>query len=287
MWQTIGMLIKNNNAHGSALKYLGGSALAAQRYNTKTCFISLSYRLAFNGFSSYPHGYGLLNAIAGPITLGGNLAARLFDNVGNASGYLGGVGQISGAVATAATVSGEAVGIGVGAGNIAGMADVSWTPHGWPAQMIGVVRIGDPTAENIADELFDGQMVSPGVSLRQALAAMAARLLAAAPVGPVLVLPAPPAATSTVAWVRCYDRHGAPEPGVVIQIRMDRVAGTGGAYTSEIAEYVSDEDGLVTAEIQRGAGLKFSARRGSMGKWITFDGVDDETLSLPSLLGTP
>lgn len=105
--------------------------------------------------------------------------------------------------------------------------------------------------------------------------------------GPVLVVPAPSAATSTVAWVRCYDRHGAPEPGVVIQIRMDRVAGTGGAYTSEITEYVSDEEGLVTAEIQRGAGLRFSARRGAMGKWINFDGVDDETLSLPSLLGTP
>lgn len=105
--------------------------------------------------------------------------------------------------------------------------------------------------------------------------------------GPVLVVPAPSADTKTIAWVRCFDANGGLASGVVIQIAAYKAPTQGAAYSGDIVELVSDEDGVAAGEIPRGVGLRFKARRGTTGNnWVRFDGVDEETLELPSLLGT-
>lgn len=104
---------------------------------------------------------------------------------------------------------------------------------------------------------------------------------------PALVIPAPTEETMTTAYIYCYDEHGVPEEGVIIQIRL-RALGTGLdglAFDTARIEAVSNSDGLATAEIPRGASLQFQARRGTTGAWTTFAGANTETLELPALLG--
>ena len=118
------------------------------------------------------------------------------------------------------------------------------------------------------------------------VAALADRLAEQVPTGPVVVLPAP-GPGQTVAWTMCYDEHGATETGVVIQIKLVQPAGAGLALDGAVIEAVSDGDGLAAAAIPRGAGLRFAARRGTVGPWTPFGGVDADTLALPALRGTP
>lgn len=225
---------------------------------------------------------------------------------GGNGGSNGGAGQ---------NATGYGSGGGGGSGNsaggngTAGMLEIAWFEDAWS-------EINERTALGLASANLDTQIsglssglgaipttpllaanytVPPSVSAIRTemdanstqLAAIVERIEEQVASGPVAVIPAPSTETSTTAWVYCYDTAGAPAAEVSIQIRMDSSGGSGSAYTGEIAEYVSNQTGLVTAEIPRGAGLRFSARRGAMGKWIIFNGVDAETLSLPSLLGTP
>ena len=116
------------------------------------------------------------------------------------------------------------------------------------------------------------------------LAGIAARLAEQVPTGPVVVIPAP-AAGQTTAWTMCYDETGEAEEGVSVSVKL--IAATGsGAYDKAFITATSEASGLVSLAIPRGAGLQFSARRGT-GPWTAFSGVDAETLALPALLGMP
>lgn len=137
--------------------------------------------------------------------------------------------------------------------------------------------VAEPAAGAVRDELAP-EMAS--------ITALETRLEEQVPTGPVVVLPAP-GPGQTVAWTMCYDEHGAAETGVVIQIKLVQPAGAGLALDGAVVEAVSDGDGLVTVAIPRGAGLRFSARRGSVGAWTPFNGVDADTVALPALRGSP
>jgi len=104
--------------------------------------------------------------------------------------------------------------------------------------------------------------------------------------GPVLVIPAP-AAGQTTAWTMCYDEDGAPEEGVVIQIKCVGTTMQSGAYDTATRQLVSDATGLAAGNIPRGASLSFRARRGPVGRTAMFSGADADTLELPSMLGRP
>ena len=111
-----------------------------------------------------------------------------------------------------------------------------------------------------------------------------ARLGEQVPDGPVVVIP-PPLPGQTTAWTVCYDEEGQVEAGVEITIICTKST-DGGAFDSTPVVLTSDEDGLASGPIPRGAGLTFTARRGS-GRAVRFSGVDDETLELPPLVGAP
>lgn len=116
------------------------------------------------------------------------------------------------------------------------------------------------------------------------VAAMEARLEEQVPTGPVVVTPAP-GVGQTTAWTQCYDEAGLPEEGVTITITCTKST-DGGAFDATPVTLTSDGDGLAAGPIPRGAGLTFTARRGS-GRPVRFTGVDAETLELPPLVGAP
>lgn len=139
---------------------------------------------------------------------------------------------------------------------------------------------GDPTeiADAVRDEL------APELA---SITAMEERLAEQVPEGPVGAVPGA-AAGQTTAWAMCYDATGAPEEGVEVSIKIVSATGAGGAaYDSVIASGESNVDGLVQIPIPRGAGLLFAARRGAVGRWIWFRGVDADTLALPRMIGSP
>lgn len=118
------------------------------------------------------------------------------------------------------------------------------------------------------------------------VAAIEERLAAQVPTGPVLVVPAPTSSGETIAWCRCWDEHGEPEEGVLIEVELVSVpkGGTGDAYDTTIASAESNEDGVAEISIARGAGFKYRARRNG-GSWKSFVGVDEESLELPDFVG--
>lgn len=116
------------------------------------------------------------------------------------------------------------------------------------------------------------------------ITAMEERLEEQVPDGPVVVIP-PAGVGQTTAWTACYDEEGQVEEGVEITIICTKST-DGGAFDSTPVVLTSDEDGLASGPIPRGAGLTFTARRGS-GRPVRFSGVDGETLELPPLVGAP
>jgi hypothetical protein len=111
------------------------------------------------------------------------------------------------------------------------------------------------------------------------------RIDAVVPAAPVVMIPAPEDSTQTAAWTYCYDEHGAPQAGVSIEIRAHGPERAPyGAFANSIAHTVSDANGVATILIPRVAGLTFRARR-EQGQWVTFNGINSETLRLPALVG--
>ena len=104
---------------------------------------------------------------------------------------------------------------------------------------------------------------------------------------PVITIPAVPA-QQTLAWVRCFDEHGAIEPGVTITLRLTSVprGGGTGAYDATPVVAVSGLDGIASALIPRGADLTFSGWRAG-GSPVRFQGVDADVLELPAMIGKP
>lgn len=119
------------------------------------------------------------------------------------------------------------------------------------------------------------------------ITAMEERMEEQVPSGPVVVVEAPPEETQTTAWTICYGPDGAPEQGVVITITAIKAAAGDGAFDSTPVTITSDATGLAQGQIPRGAGLGFTAKRGTTGTPVRFSGVDAETLELPTMLGAP
>jgi hypothetical protein len=119
------------------------------------------------------------------------------------------------------------------------------------------------------------------------LSGIAGRLAEQVEDGPVVVVPAPPDATQTAVWTRCWDEHGVPAADVEIHVQLlkTEAGSSGDAYSTVPVVGVSNEAGIATVFVPRGAGLKFQARRGSSGRWVKFDGADADALELPELLG--
>lgn len=122
-------------------------------------------------------------------------------------------------------------------------------------------------------------------ALTEAVEAVEARIAEQVPDGPVVPVPAP-AAGQTTAWALCYNGAGVAEEGVSISVKLVSATGSGSAYDKEVITATSDANGMAALAIPRGDTLRFSARRGT-GAWVTFSGVDAETLELPALLGNP
>jgi len=104
--------------------------------------------------------------------------------------------------------------------------------------------------------------------------------------GPAVVVPAP-AAGQTTAWCLCYDELGAPAAGVTLEIHCASSTAASGAYDVAPTRLASDANGLAAGPIPRGTALRFRVRRGASAKWVTFAGVDADSLALPSVLGAP
>lgn len=117
------------------------------------------------------------------------------------------------------------------------------------------------------------------------LEAIEDRIAEQVPEGPVVVVPAP-GAGQTTAWVMCYDETGVVEENVDITIVCVKSTDDG-AFDSTPVIITSDDTGLASGSIPRGAGLQFTAKRGANGKVVKFSGVDADTLALPPLLGAP
>lgn len=104
---------------------------------------------------------------------------------------------------------------------------------------------------------------------------------------PVLVIPAPPDTTTTVAWVRCWDAHGQAQSGVKISMVLRGFSGRSGeAFSHTVITAVSNAEGIASVFIPRGAELTFEAWREG-GPPVIVSGVDEDQLELPALLGKP
>jgi len=137
-----------------------------------------------------------------------------------------------------------------------------------------------PTEAEIADQV----RVELAAELAS-ITAMEARLEEQVPSGPVVVIDAPEE-TQTIAWTMCYAPNGVPEKDVVITITAIKSV-SGGAFDATPVTITSDINGLAQGAIQRGAGLRFTAKRGTTGALVRFSGVDADSLQLPSLVGAP
>lgn len=110
------------------------------------------------------------------------------------------------------------------------------------------------------------------------------RIVFQVPAGPVVTIPAP-STGQTTAWAACYDEHGVPEVGVSIDIKLAGTgAVTGSAWDGKLISIVSNAQGIASAPIPRQVGLRFACRR-NHGPWVTFTGVDADSLELPAIIG--
>lgn len=146
--------------------------------------------------------------------------------------------------------------------------------------------LGLEPGENLLTELeaIETQIEADLVSIDGRLENLEDRLAEQVPEGPVIVIP-PPGPLQTTAWCMCFTEDGEPEKNVEIIITCLK-ATDNGAFDSAPKILKSNVEGLASGTIPRGAGFTFSARRGN-GKTIKFNGVDEETLELPTLLGSP
>ena len=116
------------------------------------------------------------------------------------------------------------------------------------------------------------------------LAGLAERMAEQVSSGPVLVLSAPPSGKTTV-YTYCYDADGDPVSGVKIYVKLLKTTQSGsGAYTQTTLSSVSNGSGVASLLVPRGSHLRFQVKRAD-GPWVDFNGVDAETLQLPSFFG--
>jgi len=122
-------------------------------------------------------------------------------------------------------------------------------------------------------------------SLDLKLDAILARLAEQVPEGPVVTIPAP-STGQTTAWAACYDEHGVPESGVIIEVKLhSQGTATKHAWDAKTHCATSNAQGIASILIPRNAGLRFAVRR-NRGQWVIFSGADQATLELPAIVGT-
>jgi hypothetical protein len=174
---------------------------------------------------------------------------------------------------------------------LAGVATSEFIPTRYRAEL-GITNTG---TYQVLLKSLDGMVVTSGqVRLKGGGSpqyvedlpfAVISRIDAATPEAPVVMIPAPEDSTQTAAWTYCYDENGNARPGVSIEIRAHGPErALYGAFANTVAHTVSDANGVATIMIPRVAGLAFRARR-EQGQWVTFNGVNADTLRLPALLG--
>ena len=254
-------------------------------------------------------GGGGLNAKGGIGLAGDNPIGNALYGAGGSNGGGGGGGGSSGLFnkggnggsngAAGQDATGYGCGGGGGSGNSAGGAGkpgvmfIAWLESAAVGDAMTLTSAYDAAQTAATQSSVNAIPITPLLAAsytapdNDGIAAIQARLAAQVAEDPVVVIPAPSTALQTVAWTRCYDEHGQPESGITIQIKLTQSSGTGAAWDGAVLEAVSDSEGLATAEIPRGAGLRFSARRGTDGAWVRFGGVDADTLALPALQGAP
>lgn len=115
---------------------------------------------------------------------------------------------------------------------------------------------------------------------RETLNAIIARF-AAAPPGPLDVIPALSDPAMTVAHGITRTARGARRGKMAVKFQLISVAGNGSIFERGFA-VSSDEDGLLTTALARGA--IYRAQTGS-GQWVEFQAPDAPSFEIPNLVG--
>ena len=174
------MLLNNNSAHGSPLRYLGGGSnftlLNARSQEGR----ALNNRSAYGAKASIPAGYRPGVAMVAAISDGG-LASWIRDPLGVAAATVLGRGGVVASLTALAAAQGYAYGAIRIAGVSVGVAAASWSGTFGRGMIQATVEIGSrPSAFDVASEIMDVQLIEPGITLRKAL-----RLLTAVSAGKI------------------------------------------------------------------------------------------------------
>lgn len=102
--------------------------------------------------------------------------------------------------------------------------------------------------------------------------------------GPVAIIPAASEDNQTTGYLRTRDGQGALVEGITIHFRVLSVSSDGNSFRSAIFTGTSDEDGLLTVDLQKEC--TYEARRGSAA-WVEFTTGDEAEFAIPSVLGAP
>ena len=281
-------MLRRNFVNADGLSFLGGGVSSLACAGSRNGW-ALGLRVAFAASVSMPVGYRLGVALRGPQGAGGLGVTRDLGNLGQVVAPVVGVGVVAGELPGLAEPFGALLGRPVGyTGASAGVGVAVWTDSVWTGILAGSINIGFiPSPYDIACQMLDSQYVYPGFTVRQALAEIT-RLAEQVPgEEPVLVIPAPPNETTTVAWVRCWNAHGQPRAGVKISLGLKNLSGRSGeAFSQNVVSALSNAEGIASLIIPRGDDLVFDAWREG-GPPVIVTGVDADQLELPALLGKP
>lgn len=175
------MLLKNNQASGAPLRYLGGGAVSAFQDARQRLGWGLANRIAFSAKVAYPAGYRLHNGIKAPVSEGG-IAGWVRDAVGAAiNTAVLGRGLPTATLAATAMAQGYAYGAIRIDGVSVGSVNATWSGTFGRGLLKATVEIGSrPSAFDVASEIMDVQLIEPGMTLRKAL-----RLLTAVSAGKI------------------------------------------------------------------------------------------------------
>ncbi len=175
------MLLKNNSAHGSPLRYLGGGVNAPLTDACRREGRALPNRCGFGPKASVPSGYRPGVALVAALSDGG-LAGWVRDAIGSATNTAAmGRGFAAATLTAVASAQGYAYGAIRIAGESVGVAAAAWSGTFGRGVIRATVEIGSrPSAFDVASEIMDVQLIEPGMTLRKAL-----RLLTAVSAGKI------------------------------------------------------------------------------------------------------